>query len=203
MVLAGNGSNGGGALVCARRLHNWGAQVRVFLSRPDSELTPIPAHQLDTLLRMRVTVAQADATDETGDCDLVVDGVIGYGLSGAPHGTAGKLIQWANSQEAPVVALDAPSGVDTTTGKAFDPAVRATATLTLALPKEGLRASGGRRARGRALSGRHKRAAVPVRLAGPRSRRRAAFREERRTPAALSWGKDIQPRFRSIDRTLL
>ena len=142
VVLAGNGGNGGGALVCARRLHNWGAQVRVFLSRPDSELTPVPAHQLDTLRRMRVTVAQADATDETGDCDLVVDGVIGYGLSGAPHGTAGKLIQWANSQEAPVVALDAPSGVDTTTGKAFDPAVRATATLTLALPKEGLRAPG-------------------------------------------------------------
>ncbi|MEN8809327.1 MAG: hypothetical protein ABF291_17750 [Desulfobacterales bacterium] len=34
----------------------------------------------------------------------------------------------------------APSGVDTTSGTVFDPAVRATATMTLALPKEGLKA---------------------------------------------------------------
>lgn len=42
----------------------------------------------------------------------------------------------------PVLALDAPSGVDTTTGTVFDPAIRATATMTLALPKVGLRAPG-------------------------------------------------------------
>jgi len=40
------------------------------------------------------------------------------------------------------LSLDAPSGVDTTSGTVFDPAIRATATMTLALPKEGLRASG-------------------------------------------------------------
>ena len=40
------------------------------------------------------------------------------------------------------MALDAPSGIDTTTGTVFDPAIRATATMTLALPKEGLRAPG-------------------------------------------------------------
>jgi NAD(P)H-hydrate epimerase len=38
-----------------------------------------------------------------------------------------------------VLALDAPSGVDATTGSTFDPVVHATATMTLALPKEGLR----------------------------------------------------------------
>ena len=41
-----------------------------------------------------------------------------------------------------VLSLDAPSGVDTTTGTVFNPAVRATATMTFALPKKGLRASG-------------------------------------------------------------
>ncbi len=54
--------------------------------------------------------------------------------------TAADLISWANEQAAPILALDAPSGVDTTTGTVFEPAVRATATMTLALPKEGLRA---------------------------------------------------------------
>jgi NAD(P)H-hydrate epimerase len=74
--------------------------------------------------------------------DLIVDGVIGYSLKGAPRGTAANLIRWANGKGAPILALDAPSGVDTTTGTVFDPAINAVATMTLALPKEGLRAPG-------------------------------------------------------------
>ncbi len=41
-----------------------------------------------------------------------------------------------------MLSLDAPSGVDTTTGAVFDPAIQAAATMTLALPKEGLRSPG-------------------------------------------------------------
>ena len=73
---------------------------------------------------------------------MIVDGIIGYSLQGAPRGSARVLIQWANEQEAPILSLDVPSGVDTTSGRVFDPAIKATATMTLALPKEGLRAPG-------------------------------------------------------------
>jgi NAD(P)H-hydrate epimerase len=142
VVLAGTGGNGGGALVCARRLHNYGAQVQVFVTKPDADFTPIPAHQLDILHRMQVSVAQAGGIHQADTPDLIVDGIIGYSLKGAPRGTAGDLIRWANGQTVPVLALDAPSGVDTTTGTVFDPAIQAAATMTLALPKEGLRASG-------------------------------------------------------------
>jgi NAD(P)H-hydrate epimerase len=48
------------------------------------------------------------------------------------------LITWANRQAAPILALDAPSGLDTSTGTIYEPAIRATATMTLALPKAGL-----------------------------------------------------------------
>jgi NAD(P)H-hydrate epimerase len=48
------------------------------------------------------------------------------------------LIRAANAHGAPLLALDVPSGVDTATGDVHDPAIRATATLTLALPKDGL-----------------------------------------------------------------
>jgi len=142
VVLAGTGGNGGGALVCARRLHNYGAQVQVFVTKPDAEFTPVPAHQLDILHRMRVPVAQAAGVVQAPNPSLIIDGVIGYSLKGAPRGAAGNLIRWANAQEAPILALDAPSGVDTTTGIGFDPAIRAAATMTLALPKAGLRAPG-------------------------------------------------------------
>lgn len=76
---------------------------------------------------------------------LVVDGLIGYSLQGAPRGAAAALIRAANASGAPVLSLDVPSGIDATTGEAYEPTVRATATMTLALPKIGLGAAEARR----------------------------------------------------------
>jgi NAD(P)H-hydrate epimerase len=70
--------------------------------------------------------------------DLLVDALIGYGLSGPPTGMSATLIRAANESRIPILALDAPSGLDTTTGTIHDPCIRAEATLTLALPKVGL-----------------------------------------------------------------
>ena len=64
--------------------------------------------------------------------------MIGYSLRGAPHGGAEALIRWSESAGAPILALDVPSGMDATTGDVHESTVRATATLTLALPKTGL-----------------------------------------------------------------
>jgi NAD(P)H-hydrate epimerase len=136
-VLAGTGGNGGGALVAARRLHGYGAEVHVFVTR--NELTPVPAAQLEILQEIGVDVSVGSLPGAT--VDLVIDGLIGYSLSGNPRGIAADLIHWANNADAPVLSLDAPSGLDTTTGTAFDPTVTATATMTLALPKDGLRAA--------------------------------------------------------------
>jgi len=148
-VLAGTGGNGGGALVAARRLAGWGADVRVYLTADDAAFAPVPARQLDIVRRLGVPVGRtADfdaATAGSGiaeHVDLVVDGVIGYSLRGAPRGEAAGLIRRAGAPGAPILALDVPSGLDATSGTVFDPAVAATATLTLALPKRGLRAPG-------------------------------------------------------------
>jgi len=138
-VLAGVGGNGGGALVCARRLETWGASVEVFLTKPEEELTEVPRHQLSITGRMRIP-SRVGAPPAEADFDLVVDGVIGYSLAGAPRGTAAEMIRWAAAQSAPVLALDIPSGVDANTGSALDPVIHATATMTLALPQKGLRA---------------------------------------------------------------
>jgi NAD(P)H-hydrate epimerase len=131
-VLAGPGGNGGGGLVAARHLVNRGRTVSVVLSEPDS-LTPVPAHQADILARMGAVMATAPP-----GADLVVDALIGSSLRDDPTGRAAELIQWANQQPAPVLALDAPTGLDVTTGIAGTPHIQATATLALALPKVGL-----------------------------------------------------------------
>lgn len=142
VVLAGTGGNGGGALVAARRLHNYGARVSVFITKSDDAFTPITKHQLDSLRQMNVSIQLAEMIDDVDSADLVLDGVIGYSLRGNPRGTAGDLIRWANAQNAPILSLDVPSGIDTTSGCVFEPAIQAAATMTLALPKKGLLVDG-------------------------------------------------------------
>ena len=138
-VLAGTGGNGGGALVAARHLTNRGCEVEVHLSRPP-RTGSVPDRQRTILDAMGVTVTPRPP--ERADIDAVVDGIIGYSLLGPPTGPAADLIGWASARHTEgtrVVALDVPSGVDTDTGRAPGAHVSAAATLTLALPKIGLR----------------------------------------------------------------
>ena len=142
VVLAGRGGNGGGAMVCARRLNNWGAIVEVRITRELADFQGVPAQQLEILSRMELPISPPGGTAFFSDqsrVDLVVDGLIGYSLVGAPRGQAAELIRWANGQAAPILALDVPSGLDTAIGDVLDPSINAAATLTLALPKQGLR----------------------------------------------------------------
>ena len=138
-VLAGPGGNGGGALVAARRLAIWGAEVSVALASPAARMHPVPAHQLAIVRGMGIEVLEPKAplsNIERGA--LTLDGVFGYSLAGAPHGYGAELITAANESHVPILALDVPSGLSAETGEAFEPTIRAHQTLTLALPKIGL-----------------------------------------------------------------
>lgn len=139
IVLAGTGGNGGGGLVCARRLHSWGAEVETWLTASPEDFTGVPRHQLDILGKIGIegSVVEGDVI-ALPPADLIVDAAIGYSLRGAPYGAAALLIRAANNHSAPVLALDAPSGVDAGVGTVYAPAVQATVTMTLALPKRGL-----------------------------------------------------------------
>jgi NAD(P)H-hydrate epimerase len=70
--------------------------------------------------------------------DVIVDALVGYGLSSAPRGTTAALIDWARTQSCTIVSLDVPSGIDPTIGAAPGLAIQPTTTVTLALPKTGL-----------------------------------------------------------------
>ena len=137
-VLAGTGGNGGGALVGARRLHNWGAHITVYLTSTPEKMTPIPFHQYNILKRMGLNPVPGEFLPEDGNFDLLIDGVIGYSVKGDPYGTPGNMIKWLNKRPEPVLSLDTPSGLDLTTGTLHTPTVVADATLTLAMPKAGL-----------------------------------------------------------------
>lgn len=136
VVLAGGGGNGGGGLACARHLANRDVPVTVALDRARAALEGAPRTQCTILERMDVPIRTG--VEEVPEPTVVVDALIGYGLTGEPTGQSRTAIRWATDRDVPVVALDVPSGVDATTGERPGEAIRPTRTVTLALPKTGL-----------------------------------------------------------------
>lgn len=145
LVLVGPGGNGGGGLVAARHLLAAGADVEVRLSHPPEALAPVTAEQLAIAQRIGIAVGLGTA-DDREEPALVLDCLLGYGQQGAPRGQTASLIEQSAGRR--VLALDVPSGLELETGILHAPHIRAEATLTLACPKEGLRAAGVREAVG-------------------------------------------------------
>lgn len=142
VVLAGIGGNGGGALVCARRLWNWGADIHIYINVEHTNYKHVTAQQLYIARKLGIPIDDTSHLAQADTPELIIDGLIGYGLQGKPSGAVSKIIDWANTSTGPVLALDIPSGLNATSGIAQDAVIRATSTMTLALPKEGLRGPG-------------------------------------------------------------
>lgn len=134
-VVAGGGGNGGGGMVAARHLANHGHAVHVVLDRELTDLTGVPAKQASILMEMGMSMS---STLEPERCDVIVDALIGYGISGEVTEPAQGLIKTINTSGASVVSVDIPSGLDATTGESLGRAVDPGLTVTLALPKTGL-----------------------------------------------------------------
>ena len=126
----------------ARYLHGWGADVRVLLDRAPERLGATAAHQAAILAKIGVPAGSPGGpkwpVEPPARADLLIDALFGFTLARDPDGPSARLIHLANAAPGPILAVDLPSGLDATGGAAFTPAVRATATLTLALPKTGL-----------------------------------------------------------------
>lgn len=132
-ILAGTGGNGGGGITAGRHLQNHGSNVTVVVT-DTSRLGDVPAQQLEVFRHAGGAILDSPPDDAS----LIIDALVGYSLRGAPRGRALELIEWANTAPAPVVSLDIPSGVDSSSGEALAEAIAATTTMTLALPKYGL-----------------------------------------------------------------
>lgn len=133
--LIGKGNNGGDGLVAARHLHNWGARVSLALAGERGDLRSHPAKELAILEKMGVG-SGGPGTGVSG-ADLIVDALLGYNARGDPREPLAGMIRQANSSRVPILAVDLPSGLDATTGRAGDPCIVADATVTLGLPKAG------------------------------------------------------------------
>jgi NAD(P)H-hydrate epimerase len=146
-LIAGRGNNGGDAFAAARFLKEDGYLVEVWLAAAANEVKGDALKHLSRMKQAGVTFRELPTKDDWEDaqafpphCDILVDGVLGTGSSGPARGPAVGAIQYINarSQNALVVAIDLPSGLDADTGEARGEVVRADLTATMALPKKGL-----------------------------------------------------------------
>lgn len=145
LVLAGKGNNGGDGLVAARHLLNAGVEVDTFLMGDPAELTPDASTNYRILARMTERVFPLTEPDQLerlmssmAECDVIVDSIYGIGFHGEMPSLETRVVDMVNRAGKPVVAVDIPSGVEADTGRVQGEAIRATWTVTLALPKAGL-----------------------------------------------------------------
>lgn len=145
LILAGPGGNGGGGLASMRHLLNHGVHTNLILSRAPQDLRGAAAAQYRILKGSGVDGIPASSLDQVlPSTGLIIDSLIGYSLHDAPGGPIKELIEACNRSSLPVLSLDIPSGFDATSGERPGAAVSPTRTLTLALPKLGLRGIPGR-----------------------------------------------------------
>ncbi|MEW6514972.1 MAG: NAD(P)H-hydrate dehydratase [Pseudomonadota bacterium] len=135
LILAGPGNNGGDAFVVARRLKEAGHEpVVLFAGKPDT----LPADARAAHAAWIAAGGHCSGDYPAGKFGLIIDGLFGIGLARVIEGEYANWIERANASGSPILALDAPSGLNALTGKVIGPVIRATRTVTFIALKPGL-----------------------------------------------------------------
>ncbi len=154
VICCGQGNNGGDGFVVARYLENAGWTVQVRLAFPPSAVQGDAAIFLASIQKSGLDVctiqAEVDAPSaghpevnwskfesELKSADLVVDALLGTGLTGSVRSPYKQIIESINAAGCPVFAVDLPSGMDCNTGKPLGTCIRATRTATMVAEKLG------------------------------------------------------------------
>ena len=148
LLVAGKGNNGGDAFAAARQLSGKGAEVCVYIVADKESIKGDAEINLNILYNCCFKVFELANEkyelninrfrNDLALCDMVVDGIFGTGFKGEIEGTIAEIITEINNSGKPVLSIDIPSGVDGSTGRVSKAYIKASATVTFALPKPGL-----------------------------------------------------------------
>ncbi|MBW4517765.1 MAG: NAD(P)H-hydrate dehydratase [Timaviella obliquedivisa GSE-PSE-MK23-08B] len=129
--LVGAGHNGADAWVVARELYLNGYEVLVYCPLPHlKELTANHAQY-----GISLGILQVERVNLLDDCDVLIDGLFGFGLNRQVEGILAEAIAHLNSLSCPILSIDLPSGIHTDTGVVLGTAIQATHTFCLGLWK--------------------------------------------------------------------
>ncbi|WP_263063774.1 bifunctional ADP-dependent NAD(P)H-hydrate dehydratase/NAD(P)H-hydrate epimerase [Dickeya dadantii] len=137
LILCGHGNNGGDGYVVAALARAAGIVVTVVAAIGDRSL-PAEAHLARQAWCDAGGCEQHVDAPWPDDIDLIIDGLLGTGLTSAPRAPYDALIAQANRHPAPIIALDIPSGLNAQTGVCAGAAIHAAHTVTFITLKPGL-----------------------------------------------------------------
>lgn len=136
-VFAGRGNNGGDGYIAAARLREQGLECRLFsLGRPREGSEAMTAYEF--YKSSGGTVEYALPAVEQGLPDVIVDALLGTGISSAPRSPVDEWIVFINRCHCYTVAVDVPSGVAADTGSVPGDCVSASLTVCMLALKPGL-----------------------------------------------------------------
>ena len=142
LVFAGLGNNGGDGLVIARHLAGYRASVTVFLlGEPDNIRSEECSWNWNLLEKTNsVTLLTGGNLEHLNNLefDIIIDGVLGTGISGEIREPQASAITYINKSNAFKLSVDVPSGVDPDTGNKNSPHVTADMTVTFHRMKVGM-----------------------------------------------------------------
>lgn len=143
VVLAGTGNNGGDGLVIARWLINRGKSVQVLVVGSESGLSPTTRANARILQNYNAEVSFSENLSKSLDQksfahhDLLVDALIGVGISGPVRGEYRRIIKQVNGSNITVASVDLPSGLPADSGNPPGVCIKADLTITMGFPKIG------------------------------------------------------------------
>ncbi len=142
VIICGTGNNGGDGLVLARLLRRRGLWPEVWMTAPPGSLRGDAAVNATRALDSRLLLRQAGEREmrrlaRLAPEDLVVDALLGTGITGPAKGRASEWISALGACPARIAAVDIPSGLSADSGVPPGEAVRAEWTVTMAFPKPG------------------------------------------------------------------
>jgi hydroxyethylthiazole kinase-like uncharacterized protein yjeF len=144
IVFAGKGGNAGDGFVAARHLASRGADVTVLLYYPPESITHSDAgfnlNLINRLDSINVVQVKDYCEEKELSADIFIDALLGIGFSGRKlrNPVKAAVEQFNNGNANLKVAIDAPTGVNSDTGEAAEPAVKADVTVTMQFMKLGL-----------------------------------------------------------------
>lgn len=138
-VLIGPGNNGGDAWAIARHLLEADYQLTVFnvhLSDKYSDDYKINKNRFTALENVNIKNIEKEIPDFS-DFDLLIDGILGSGLTRPIEGLLADLIQHINSLGKEIIAIDIPTGLfaEDNSNNKTENIIQAQHTLTFQFPK--------------------------------------------------------------------
>lgn len=136
-VFCGSGNNAGDGYIIAGLAHAVGMNVVVYAVSDPEQLQDNAETAYKDYIKAKGKVLPFDP-DTLVNTDIIIDALLGTGLSKPVTGDFAQAIQWINKSHAQIVAVDVPSGLNSDTGNVMGCAVKADCTVTFIGLKQGL-----------------------------------------------------------------